>query len=88
MRWSLAWRKGLEQGVHSAPGVQPVRGPGGSHTQFNGEGRGPWLGARGPVSIMTFFMSGGGLQPRLWMSTPLTLEKASPSKLEKQTSAS
>lgn len=67
VRWSLAWRKGLEQGVHSAPSIQPVRGPGGSHTQFNGEGKGPQLGARGLVSIMTFFVSGGGLQTRLWL---------------------
>ena len=31
-----------------------------------GEGKGPQLGARGLVSIMTFFVNRGELQPPLW----------------------
>ena len=43
VRWSLAWRKGLEQGVHSAPGVQPVRGPGAHILNLTGKGEDPGL---------------------------------------------
>ena len=89
MRWSLAWRNGLEQGVHFAPRVQPIRGPGGSHTQFNGGRERAPAWSKGTGLHHDFLCEQGrATATSVVPSAPLTLENTSPSKLEKQTSAS